>query len=104
MPRSFPSNEEGAGGKKQQENNGNNPPCYDIIFLKESYMDGLFKRIEAILGTEKAIIWFNEDNPMLGDVSPLYMLRMGRRTRLEKFVSEAEESNNLSPLDSLLYF
>ena len=42
---------------------------------------------------EKAALWFRTSNPLLGEVSPRDMLRMGRYARLAKFVSEAERSN-----------
>ena len=41
---------------------------------------------------EKAALWFRTSNPLLGEVSPRDMLRMGRYARLAKFVGEAEQT------------
>lgn len=40
---------------------------------------------------EKAALWFQTQNPLLGEVSPRDMLRMNRFKRLAKFVNEAEQ-------------
>ena len=41
---------------------------------------------------QKAALWFRTKNPMLGNVSPRDMLRMGRYFRLDRFISEAEQA------------
>ncbi len=41
---------------------------------------------------QKAALWFRTKNPLLGNVSPRDMLRMGRYSRLDRFVSEAERA------------
>lgn len=38
---------------------------------------------------EKAVAWFKARNPMLGDVSPREMIRLGRYERLRKFIVNA---------------
>lgn len=38
---------------------------------------------------EKTALWFRTKNPMLGDVSPRDMVRLGRYDRLRKFVVNA---------------
>lgn len=38
---------------------------------------------------EKTAIWFRSKNPMLGDVSPRDMIRLGRYDRLRKFIINA---------------
>ena len=38
---------------------------------------------------EKTVIWFRSKNPMLGDVSPRDMIRLGRYDRLRKFIINA---------------
>lgn len=38
---------------------------------------------------EKAVTWFKTRNPMLGDVSPRDMIRLGRYERLRKFIVNA---------------
>ena len=52
-----------------------------------------FSRVKALLGgdSQKARLWFRTDNPMLGGVSPDWMLKMGRAMRLRKFIDEAEK-------------
>lgn len=38
---------------------------------------------------EKTVAWFRARNPMLGDVSPRDMIRLGRYERLRKFIINA---------------
>ena len=38
---------------------------------------------------EKAVAWFKARNPLLGDVSPREMIRLGRYERLRKFIVNA---------------
>lgn len=38
---------------------------------------------------EKTVAWFRARNPMLGDVSPKDMIRLGRYERLRKFIINA---------------
>jgi uncharacterized protein (DUF2384 family) len=35
---------------------------------------------------EKTLLWFETDNPLLGDISPRDMIRLGRYQKLRKFV------------------
>ena len=39
--------------------------------------------------TEKTVLWFKTKNPLLGDVSPRDMVRLGRFDRLRKFIIRA---------------
>jgi hypothetical protein len=41
---------------------------------------------------EKTAKWFRASNPMLGDMSPLEMIRLGRLDRLRKFIDDAREA------------
>lgn len=43
--------------------------------------------------SRKTALWFKLPNPMLGDVSPRDMIRIGRFKRLYNFVIEAREEN-----------
>lgn len=43
--------------------------------------------------TEKTSLWFRTPNPMLGNISPRDMIRIGRTTRLRKFVTEARKAD-----------
>ena len=38
---------------------------------------------------KKSALWFRTSNPMLGEISPRDMLRMGRHKRLVKFINES---------------
>lgn len=38
---------------------------------------------------QKSALWFRTSNPMLGEISPRDMLRMGRYKRLVKFINES---------------
>jgi hypothetical protein len=39
--------------------------------------------------TEKTLAWFRTRNPLLGDISPKDMIRLGRYERLRKFIINA---------------
>jgi hypothetical protein len=41
----------------------------------------------------KCQLWFAADNPMLGGISPLQMIRMGRLNRLGLFIDESISGN-----------
>lgn len=41
----------------------------------------------------KAALWFRTRNPMLGDISPRDMIRLGRYDKLRKFIVNAVASN-----------
>lgn len=62
---------------------------------------GLYHRVADILGATPALIWFKSANPLLGNVSPEWMLATGRYDRLERFISEAETANK--PRKELYY-
>ena len=55
--------------------------------------EALFPRVEAILGTNKAAQWFTTPNPLLGKLSPIGMINLGRAHRLERFIAGAEKAN-----------
>lgn len=42
---------------------------------------------------QKTALWFQIRNPMLGDVSPREMIRMGRFNKLSKFIQTALDEN-----------
>ena len=42
----------------------------------------------------KTIAWFKAKNPLLGDISPRDMIRLGRFDRLRKFIVKAMVENN----------
>ncbi len=43
---------------------------------------------------ERTVLWFRTPNPMLGDVAPRDMIRLGRYKRLLKFVLDARSANS----------
>lgn len=52
----------------------------------------IFDRVSRLTGWREAKVrlFFQTPNPMLGNVSPEWMIMNGRAERLERFVSEAE--------------
>lgn len=56
----------------------------NVCALVAEYLDG---------DPERTALWFRTPNPMLGDVSPRDMIRLGRSKRLLKFVLEALAAN-----------
>jgi hypothetical protein len=42
---------------------------------------------------EKGLLWYTTDNPMLGGVSPEYMVIFGRCDKLLNFIRNVEEEN-----------
>jgi len=47
-----------------------------------------------------AILWFTTPNPMLGGVTPLYLIESGRHDKVIKFVQSAIEENMTTEADS----
>lgn len=48
--------------------------------------------VKDLLGSlDKATLWMETENPMLGDVSPRTMIELGRTDRLLKFIRFAAE-------------
>ena len=45
----------------------------------------------------KTVAWFKARNPMLGDVSPRDMIRLGRYERLRKFIINAMAERSAKP-------
>lgn len=56
----------------------------NICSLVAEFFDG---------NARKTALWFRTSNPLLGDVSPRDMIRLGRYDRLRKFVMEAMGAN-----------
>jgi hypothetical protein len=48
----------------------------------------------------KTVAWFRARNPMLGDVSPRDMIRLGRYDRLRKFIINAMNERNAKPVSA----
>jgi hypothetical protein len=44
--------------------------------------------------------WFRARNPMLGDISPRDMIRLGRYERLRKFIINAMNERNAKPISA----
>lgn len=43
---------------------------------------------------KKTSTWFKTQNPLLGDISPIDMIRYGRYDKLRKFILNAKAGNN----------
>lgn len=48
----------------------------------------------------KTAAWFKARNPMLGDISPRDMIRLGRYERLRKFIINAMNERNAKPIST----
>lgn len=48
----------------------------------------------------KTTAWFRARNPLLGDISPRDMIRLGRYERLRKFIINAMNERNARPMES----
>lgn len=54
---------------------------------------------EAFEGdTQKTWLWFKAKNPLLGDISPRDMVRLGKFDRLRKFIISAMRERHARPL------
>lgn len=42
---------------------------------------------------DRTILWFQVSNPLLGDISPRDMIRLGRFKKLQKFIQTALDEN-----------
>jgi hypothetical protein len=58
------------------------------------YFRALLERVKALTDwdDDMAVYWFNTENPLLGDVSPVDMFMSGNAGRLEKFIAEEERA------------
>lgn len=77
----------------------------DSVRLDNRIPKALKKRLEQIANicnlvaeyfegdAEKTALWFRTTNPMLGNVSPRDMIRLGRYKRLLKFIVNARAEN-----------
>jgi hypothetical protein len=52
---------------------------------------------------DKTIAWFQTRNPLLGDISPRDMIRLGRFERLRKFIMQAMTEEAGPPLASAVH-
>ena len=48
----------------------------------------------------KTVAWFRARNPILGDISPGDMIRLGRYERLRKFIINGMRERSAKPMDS----
>ncbi len=42
---------------------------------------------------DKTLLWFSTENPLLGGLTPEYMIFTGRHKKLEKFIDNCIEGN-----------
>lgn len=64
--------------------------------LTPEQLQEMIEIVVEILGQTKACVWWKTPNPMLGEVSPAFMLATGRARKLYSFVKQAQQ-DNLSP-------
>lgn len=59
----------------------------------DTQRNAIIKMVQAITGwpVMKAAVWFAEDNPLLGGVSPRHMVLQGRYENLLKFIEEQRD-------------
>lgn len=85
-----------------------NPNADDVARLALSYVSLAFEPLKnrlnviwkSVLGffegdKAKTEAWFKTSNPMLGGTSPLIMIQNGRVGKLERFVTDALQENQL---------
>jgi hypothetical protein len=51
--------------------------------------------------TNKTVAWFKARNPLLGDISPRDMIRLGRYERLRKFLINAMMKEQARPVEPI---
>lgn len=60
------------------------------LFISEAYLSIL----EFFSGDkEKTTLWFNTENPLLGNIKPNDLIVMGREEKLLKFIQHALSEN-----------
>ena len=52
---------------------------------------------------DKTVAWFQTRNPLLGDISPRDMIRLGRFERLRKFIFQAMTEDERRPSSSAVH-
>jgi hypothetical protein len=52
---------------------------------------------------DKTVTWFKTRNPLLGDISPRDMIRLGRFERLRKFIIQAMTENDGPPPSAAMH-
>ena len=68
------------------------PAMYAIAASRAEALDKVGKEdadIDNDGDTDKTVLWFKARNPLLGDISPKEMIRLGRYERLRKFIINA---------------
>jgi hypothetical protein len=63
----------------------------------ENIPDDLWQQVGYIFSydVDRARLWFETSNPLLGGVSPLWMLENGREQRLRAFVDLSVDLNGM---------
>jgi hypothetical protein len=60
---------------------------------QNAQVEDVFKRVEGVLGTEKAMAWMTTGNPHLGGAAPIKMILLGRGEKLLKIVQSMIEGD-----------
>jgi hypothetical protein len=63
--------------------------------------DELRQRVQELMNwdVEKATLWMNAENPMLGCMSPIEFIRRGRGHKVARFIASAEDENGPKPTE-----
>jgi len=56
------------------------------IYRLQKRVNEYHQKVERILGYTKGVLWFETPNPLLGGITPLDMIKMGRHEKLFKFI------------------
>lgn len=61
----------------------------------EAFAKRVYDNVQRLTGwrDEKVRFWMEQANPLLGMVTPIWMIQHGKGDRLAKFIAEAEQSN-----------
>ena len=63
-----------------------NPPRFDAK-LQACQYQAAYRMVNAFFNDEaKATLWMETQNPLLGNISPKAMLRLGRFAKLQTFI------------------
>jgi hypothetical protein len=58
--------------------------------------DRILSRVAKLMNweSEKALLWYETENPFFGNCSPKFMVDTGRGHKVRSFIDNAEEENS----------
>ena len=68
---------------------------YSEIYARMGLAEATTELVRSIMNwdTEKAVLWMNTPNPHLGDLTPGYMIIIGRSHKVLQFIEAAREES-----------